>query len=62
MAIEVVVKEWGNSLGIVLPRELVKKEHIKKNKKIIILAVLHVRRDPRNWQYRDNRYTDGKRK
>lgn len=31
------VKKWGNSLGIVLPKEVVEKEHIKENQKINII-------------------------
>lgn len=34
MAIEVKVKKWGNSLGIILPKELVNEKNIKINDKI----------------------------
>jgi len=33
---EVVVKSWGNSLGIVLPKELTKHENIKSGDRIKI--------------------------
>ena len=36
MAIEVTVKKWGNSFGIVLPKDVVQKEGLKENKKIVI--------------------------
>ena len=36
MATEVITKKWGNSIGVVLPKELVEKQHIKENQKIII--------------------------
>lgn len=39
MATEVMTKKWGNSIGVVLPRELVEKQHIKKNQKIIINVI-----------------------
>ena len=33
MAIAVVVRKWGNSLGVILPQELVRKESLKRNDK-----------------------------
>jgi len=36
MGIEVTVKKWGNSFGVVLPKEVVKREGLKENKKIVI--------------------------
>ena len=36
MVTEVIVKKWGNSFGIILPRDLVEKESLKENKKIFI--------------------------
>ena len=36
MVTEVVVKKQGNSLGIILPHELVESEGLKENKKIHI--------------------------
>ncbi|MEK6917979.1 MAG: hypothetical protein AABW51_03455 [Nanoarchaeota archaeon] len=36
MATEVIVKKWGNSMGIILPKELVEKEQLRENKKIFI--------------------------
>ena len=39
MAIELTVKKWGNSIGVILPKELVRKENLEENKKIIIEVV-----------------------
>jgi len=39
MEIEATTKKWGNSLGVILPKDLVKKEHIKENQKIHILIL-----------------------
>lgn len=36
MTTEVIVKKWGNSYGIRLPRELVKKEKLRENQHINI--------------------------
>ena len=34
MAVEVIVKKWGNSMGIVLPKEIVESKNLKENDKI----------------------------
>ncbi len=39
MAIEVMIKKWGNSMGVILPSELVEKKHLKENSKILIEVV-----------------------
>lgn len=39
MAIEVVLKKWGNSMGVVLPKEMVEKEELKENQKVLIEVV-----------------------
>jgi len=36
MAVEVRLKKWGNSIGIILPREVVDKENLKEKDKILI--------------------------
>lgn len=36
MAVEVVVKKWGNSLGLILPKEYVKMKRLKENEKIFV--------------------------
>jgi len=36
MAIEVEIKKWGNSIGVVLPKSLVEKEELKENDKIVL--------------------------
>ncbi|MBI3036625.1 AbrB/MazE/SpoVT family DNA-binding domain-containing protein [Candidatus Woesearchaeota archaeon] len=39
MAIEVVLKRWGNSIGVVLPKELIDKEKLKENERVLIEVV-----------------------
>ncbi len=39
MTIEVKVRRWGNSLGVILPKEFAEKEMLEENKKIIIKIV-----------------------
>lgn len=39
MAIEVKLKKWGNSIGLVLPKEYVKKNKFKEDQKVIINVV-----------------------
>ncbi len=34
--IETITRKWGNSLGITLPKEIVEKEHLHENQRIII--------------------------
>ena len=36
MEVELVAKKWGSSLGIVLPKAIVEKEHIRDNDVIVI--------------------------
>lgn len=36
MAIEVKVKKWGNSIGVVIPGEAVERLNLKPNEEIII--------------------------
>ena len=33
----VITRRWGNSIGIILPKEIVEKEHIKENMNLNIL-------------------------
>lgn len=42
MTIQVRVKKWGNSLGIVLPSEFVDKERLKENERISINVIKEV--------------------
>jgi len=37
--IEAKTKKWGNSLGIVIPKEIVRKEKIREGQKVKILLV-----------------------
>lgn len=39
MAIETKVKRWGNSMGVILPKRLIEKEHLKENDSILIEIV-----------------------
>ena len=36
MEFKTKAKEWGNSLGIIIPREIANKEHIKANEEVIV--------------------------
>lgn len=36
---EVIIKKWGNSMGIVIPKELVEKQHLKENEKVMITII-----------------------
>ncbi len=37
--IEATTRRWGNSIGITLPKEVLKKEKIKEDEKITVLIV-----------------------
>lgn len=39
MEIEAKTKKWGSSLGIIIPKGIVKKENLKQGQEIKILAV-----------------------
>ena len=34
--VECIAKKWGNSIGIVLPKEITKEENIKANDKVFV--------------------------
>ena len=36
---QIKIKKWGSSLGIVIPKEIIKRENLKQNQSIRILAV-----------------------
>lgn len=42
MAVEVVVKKIGNSLGVLFPKNLVEKKHLEANKKVLIEVIKEV--------------------
>ena len=42
MAIEVSVKKWGNSMGVILPKDIIRRENLKENEKILIDIVKKV--------------------
>ena len=37
--IESETKKWGNSIGIIIPREIIAKENIKENQKITVIII-----------------------
>ncbi len=39
MAIEVMTRKWGNSIGIILPKDLVEKQNLKENEMIVVNVV-----------------------
>jgi len=39
MATEALVKKWGNSFAVIIPREVVKDRNIKENDKVVIEIV-----------------------
>jgi len=39
MATEVLIRKWGNSIGVVLPKEFVKDNGLKENEKVLIDVV-----------------------
>jgi len=39
MTVEVRLKKWGNSIGIILPREVVDREKLKEKDKILISII-----------------------
>lgn len=39
MAIEVTLKKWGNSMGIILPKEVIEEKNLKEKDKIMIEVV-----------------------
>lgn len=39
MAIQVRVKRWGSSMGIILPKIIVEKENLRENDKIFVNVV-----------------------
>jgi len=42
MAIEVMTRKWGNSIGIILPKDLVEKQNLKENEMIVVNVVKKV--------------------
>ncbi len=36
---QIKIKKWGSSLGIIIPKEIIKRENLKQNQSIRILAV-----------------------
>lgn len=65
---EVTAKQWGSSLGVVIPKRIVEKEHIKENEKIIIeVKKAHTAREvygliPKGWKTSTQELKDEARK
>ena len=36
---ELIIKKWGNSLGAIFPKEVVEKEKLKVNQKIVVQVI-----------------------
>ncbi len=36
MAVELTLRKWGNSFGVVIPKELLRQKKIKPNDKVLI--------------------------
>lgn len=34
--VEAITRKWGNSLGITIPRDIVEREHLHENQKVVI--------------------------
>ncbi len=34
--IETITRKWGNSLGVTLPKEIVVREHIYENQRVVV--------------------------
>ena len=39
MAVELTLKKWGNSLGVVVPAELIERKNLKEGEKILVEVV-----------------------
>lgn len=39
VAVEVLIKKWGNSVGVILPKALVEKQGLKENEKVLVEVV-----------------------
>ena len=39
MQINTITKKWGNSIGVIIPSEVIKKQEIKEGQEIIITMV-----------------------
>ena len=45
---QAIPKKWGNSIGITIPSDIIKQEHIKPQKKVIILVIGDTRKKLEN--------------
>ena len=39
MATQLEIKKWGNSIGVVFPKEMVERKHLKVHEKILVEVV-----------------------
>jgi len=55
MAIRTIMRRWGNSLGVVIPREEVSKEGLKENDEveIVIRKAVDIRQLFGKYKFRD---------
>ena len=37
--VETEAKKWGNSLGVIIPKEIAEKEHIKESEKVKFIII-----------------------
>lgn len=37
--VETEAKRWGNSLGVIIPKDIAEKEHIKESEKVKLLII-----------------------
>jgi len=45
---QAIPKKWGNSIGITIPSDIIKQEHIKPQKKVIVLVIGDTRKKLEN--------------
>lgn len=39
MATQLEIKKWGNSIGVVFPKEMVEKKHLKVHERVLVEVV-----------------------
>ena len=39
MSYQTITKRWGNSLGLVIPKQIVEESHIRENEKVTVLII-----------------------
>lgn len=41
MTVEVITRKWGNSLGVILPKEVVVDQNLRPNERVSIVIIKH---------------------